>query len=71
LETALREQMLASATEAVNVLSTWAYDQPLADFHAREEQVLKVGRALLATWLGQVAGAVRRQNVRRVQAARS
>ena len=57
LDTALREQMLASATDAVNALSTWAQDQPLADFDAREERVLATGRALLATWLGQVAGA--------------
>jgi hypothetical protein len=38
--------LLASATEAVNALCIWAYDQPLADFQEREEQVLKVGRAL-------------------------
>src|SRR5215467_6599590 len=47
--------MLASATEAVNALSIWAHDQPMADFDAREERVLNVGRELLATWLGQVA----------------
>jgi hypothetical protein len=57
LNTALREQMLASATEAVNALCTFAQDQPVADFDAREEQVLAVGRGLLATWLGQLAGA--------------
>jgi hypothetical protein len=57
LDTALREQMLASATQAVNVLCTWAHDQPMADFDAREERVLKVGRQLLATWLGQLASA--------------
>ena len=53
----LREQMLASATDAVNALCTWAYDQPLANFDAREEHVLHVGRELLATWLGQLASA--------------
>ena len=53
----LREQMLASATDAVNGLCTWAHDQPMADFDAREERVLKVGRELLATWLGQLASA--------------
>jgi hypothetical protein len=57
LDTALREQMLASATDAVNTLCTFAQDQQLADFDAREERVLEVGRALMATWLGQVAGA--------------
>ncbi len=57
LETALREQMLASATQAVNALCTWAHDEPMADFDAREERVLKVGRQLLATWLGQLASA--------------
>jgi hypothetical protein len=57
LDTALREQMLASATEAVNALCTFAQDQPLADFDAREEHVLAVGRGLLATWLGHLAGA--------------
>src|SRR6266545_30066 len=57
LDTALREQMLASASEAVNALCTFAHDQPLADFDAREERVLNVGRALLGTWLGQLAGA--------------
>src|SRR5712692_6490182 len=40
--TALREQMLASATDAVNALCTWAYDQLLANFDAREEHVLNV-----------------------------
>lgn len=53
----LREQMLASATDAVNALCTFAQDQQLADFDAREEHVLQVGRALQATWLGQVAAA--------------
>lgn len=57
MDTALREQMLASATEAVNALCTWAHDEPTADFDAREERVLKVGRQLLATWLGQLASA--------------
>jgi hypothetical protein len=57
LDTALREQMLASATEAVNALCTWAHDEPMADFDAREERVLKAGRELLATWLGQLASA--------------
>jgi hypothetical protein len=57
LDTALREQMLASATDAVNAMCTWAHDQPLAEFDAREERVLKVGRELLATWLGQLASA--------------
>jgi len=57
LDTALREQMLASATDAVNMLCTFAQDQQLADFDAREERVLEVGRALMATWLGQLAGA--------------
>ncbi len=57
MDTALREQMLASATDAVNALCTLAHDQPLADFDAREEHVLKVGRQLLATWLGQLASA--------------
>jgi hypothetical protein len=57
LDTALREQMLASATDAVNALCTFAQDQSLADFDAREERVLDVGRALMATWLGQLAGA--------------
>ena len=56
LDTALREQMLASATDAVNALCTFAQDQPLADFDAREERVLHAGRALMATWLGQLAG---------------
>ena len=53
----LREQMLASATDAVNALSTWAHDQPMADFDSREERMLEAGRALLATWLGQLASA--------------
>jgi hypothetical protein len=57
LDTALREQMLASATEVVNTLCTWAYDQPMADFAEREERVLKAGRDLLAIWLGQLASA--------------
>ena len=57
MDTALREQMLASATEAVNGLCMWAHDQPMADFDAREECVLKVGHQLLATWLGQLASA--------------
>jgi len=56
LDTALREQMLASATDVVNALCTSAQDQPLANFDAREEHVLQVGRTLLATWLGQFAG---------------
>jgi hypothetical protein len=50
----LREQMLASATKAVNALCTWAHDEPMADFDAREEHILNVGRELLATWLGPV-----------------
>src|SRR6266487_5636335 len=49
--------MLASATEAVNALCMWAHDEPTADFDAREERVLKVGRQLLTTWLGQLASA--------------
>jgi hypothetical protein len=49
--------MLASATDTVNALCTWAHDEPLADFDAREERVLKIGRQLLATWLGQLASA--------------
>jgi len=57
LDTALREQMLASAVDAVNALCTRAQDQPLANFDAREEHVVQVGRTLLATWLGQLAGA--------------
>jgi len=57
LDTALREQMLASATDAVNALCTFAQDQPMADFDAREERVLEVGRTLQATWLGQLASA--------------
>ena len=57
MDTALREQMLASAMDAVNAMCTWAHDQPLADFDTREEHVLRVGRELLATWLGQLAGA--------------
>lgn len=55
MDTALREQMLASATDAVNALCTRAQDQPLANFDAREEHVLQVGRTLLAIWLGQLA----------------
>ena len=55
----LREQMLASATQTVNAVCTWAHDQPMADFGAREEYVLQAGRELLATWLGQLAGAAR------------
>jgi len=39
LDTALREQMLASATDAVNALCAFAHDQPLAEFDAREERV--------------------------------
>jgi hypothetical protein len=46
----LREQMLASATEAVNTLCMWAHNQLMSDFDAREEKVLKTGRELLATW---------------------
>jgi hypothetical protein len=57
LDTALREQMLASATDAVNMLCTFAQDQQLADFDAREQRVLEVGHALMATWLGQLPGA--------------
>ena len=38
MDTALREQMLASATDAVNTLCTFAQDRPLADFDAREER---------------------------------
>ena len=53
----LREQMLASATESVNALYGRAHDQPMADFDAREEHVLKVGHELLASWLGQLASA--------------
>ena len=53
----LREQMLASATDAVNALCTFAQDQSMADFDAREERVLEVGRRLQATWLGQLASA--------------
>src|SRR5260370_19822224 len=53
----LRGQMLASAAAAVNALCTFAQVQPLADFTAREELVLKAGRELLATWLGQLASA--------------
>ena len=45
LDNALCEQMLASATDAVNAVCTFAQDQPLADFGAREEYVLNVGRA--------------------------
>ena len=50
----LREQMLASAADAVNALCIFAQDQPMADFDAREERVLEVGRTLQATWLGQL-----------------
>ena len=57
MDTALREQMLASATDAVNALCTCAHDEPTADFDEREERVLKVGRQLLATCLGQLASA--------------
>src|SRR5437867_12701828 len=57
LDNALREQRLASATDAVNALCTFAQDQPMADFDAREERVLEVGRTLQATWLGQLASA--------------
>jgi hypothetical protein len=49
--------MLASATDAVNALCTFAQDQPMGDFDAREERVLEVGRTLQATWLGQLASA--------------
>jgi len=49
--------MLASATDVVNALSVWAHDQPTADFDVREERVVEAGRELLATWLGQLAGA--------------
>ena len=52
----LREQMLASAADAVNALCSFAQDQQLADFNAREERVLEVGRRLMTTWLGQLAG---------------
>jgi hypothetical protein len=52
----LREQMLASATDAVNAVSAWAHDQPMADFDAREERILEAGRALMAHWLAQLAG---------------
>ena len=52
----LREQMLASATDAVNALCTFAQDQPMADFDAREERVLKWAenswRPGLDRWLG-------------------
>ena len=57
MDTALREQMLASATDTVNALCTWAHDEPMADFAAREERVLRAGRQLLASWLGQLASA--------------
>ncbi|MBV9173146.1 MAG: hypothetical protein JOZ81_24030 [Chloroflexi bacterium] len=43
MDTDLREQMLASATDAVNALCTWAHDKPIADFGAREERVLELG----------------------------
>src|SRR5260370_3240079 len=49
--------MLEPATDAVNTLCTFAQDQPMADFDAREERVLEVGRRLQATWLGQRASA--------------
>src|SRR5258708_14858403 len=58
----LREQMLASATDVVNALCTWAHDQPMADLDTREERVLKAGRELLATWLGQLASAAGPRN---------
>jgi hypothetical protein len=53
----LCEQMLASASEAVNALCTWAYAEPMAEFDAREEHVLNLGRELSATWLGPLASA--------------
>src|SRR5438270_12939326 len=49
--------MLASATDAVNALCTFAQHKPMADFGTREERVLEVGRRLQATWLGQLASA--------------
>src|SRR5438477_10729047 len=49
--------MLASAADVVNALRTFAQDQQLADFNAREERVLEVGRRLVTTWLGQLPGA--------------
>jgi len=61
LDTGLREQMLASATDAVNAMCTFAQDQPSGDFDAREERVLEVGRALMATWLGLQAGVAGRR----------
>jgi len=48
--------MLASATDAVNALCSYAQDQPLADFVGREERVLETGPALMATWLGDLVG---------------
>jgi hypothetical protein len=48
--------MPASAIDAVNAVCPWAHDEPIADFGAREERVLKIGRELLATWLRQLAG---------------
>src|SRR5260370_29410021 len=62
LSETLREQMLASATDVVNALCTYAHDQPRANFDAREAHVLKAGRALLATWLGQLASAAGPRN---------
>src|SRR5260370_37929505 len=62
LSETLREQMLASATDVVNALCTYAHDQPRADFDAREAHVLKAGHALLATWLGQLASAAGPRN---------
>ncbi len=62
LSETLREQMLASATAVVNALCAWAHDQPMADFDRREERVLKAGRELLATWLGQLASAAGPRN---------
>src|SRR5260370_1057928 len=62
LSETLREQMLASATDVVNALCTYAHDQPMANFDAREAHVLKAGRALLATWLGQLASAAGPRN---------
>ena len=55
MDTGLREEMLASAIDAVNALCQWAHDQPMADFDTREERVLEVGRQLLAMWLGHMA----------------
>ena len=56
----VREQMLASTADAVNALCSFAQDQQLADFNAREERVLEVGRRFMTTWLGQLAGAADR-----------